>query len=55
MANQSIAEITAKAAEEVASFIGVTAEVAMSNHSDLVFKITCAIMAAIETDRATGA
>ena len=55
MINQSITEITAKAAQEVANFIGVTAEVAMRNHSDLVFKMTCAIMAGIETDRVTGA
>ena len=52
MISQSVKEITATAAQEVAIFIGVTAEVAMSNHSDLVFKTTCAIMAGIETDRA---
>ena len=39
-------QITARAAQEVAEFIGVTAQVAMRDHVDAVFKMTCAIMAA---------
>ena len=54
MISRSVKEITAVAAQEVANFIGVTAEVAMTNHSDLVFKTTCAIMAGIEADKAKG-
>jgi len=46
MTSQSINQITARAAQEVAEFIGVTAQVAMRDHADAVFKITCAIMAA---------
>jgi hypothetical protein len=46
MTSQSIKQITARAAQEVADFIGVTAEVAMRDHADTVFKMTCAIMAA---------
>ena len=46
MTSQSINQITARAAQEVAEFIGVTAHVAMRGHADAVFKMTCAIMAA---------
>ena len=46
MTSQSINQITARAAQEVAEFIGVTAHVAMRDHADAVFKMTCAIMAA---------